>query len=214
MLVCILILFVMVDMLIVIMMIKLIVMIEIFTLSPEGGRLHPEQGRFISLPDSDYTRATRLHICIVFIIALVWSCPYDHLYILTSRSCRGLGLTRGINILQAFDKFWSQPDPDCPLCRRGCSVPKTSRLGVSDCEKVLIWRRLAANISHHLMLLVPNVNYFRSILYCNALHSMLPWTVFSRFQFIAMQCYKMMYNDIQCIVIWFEIHCTMHTPAV
>ena len=55
MLVCILILFVMVDMLIVIMMIKLIVMIEIFTLSPEGGRLHPEQGRFISLPDSDYT---------------------------------------------------------------------------------------------------------------------------------------------------------------
>ena len=73
MLVCILILFVMVDMLIVIMMIKLIVMIEIFTLSPEGGRLHPEQGRFISLPDSDYTRATRLHICIVFIIALVCS---------------------------------------------------------------------------------------------------------------------------------------------
>ena len=69
MLVCILILFMMVDMLIVIMMIKLIVMIEIFTLSPEGGRLHPEQGRFISLPDSDYTRATRLHICIVFIIS-------------------------------------------------------------------------------------------------------------------------------------------------
>ena len=27
-----------------------------------GGKLHPEQGRFISLPDSDYTRATHSHL--------------------------------------------------------------------------------------------------------------------------------------------------------
>ena len=45
-----------VSMLIVITMIMPIVMMEKFTLSPEGVGLHPEQGRFISLPDSDYTR--------------------------------------------------------------------------------------------------------------------------------------------------------------
>ena len=77
-------------------------------------------------------------------------------------------------------------------------------------KKVLIWRRrrVAANINHHLMLLVPNVNYFRSILYCNALHSMLLGLYSVDFQFIAV-----LYNDTQCTVIWSDIHVVLWLPG-